>query len=103
MCPALGHFYIWEIMEMTDIFQRVYHYILTFNISIFDIVDVTIISVIIYRVLMLVRRSRAAQVAKAILLLLAALVVSSVLQLRVINFFLSHMVEMGMLVLIVVF
>ena len=62
---------------MTDIFQRVYHYILTFNISIFDVVDVTIISVIVYRVLMLVRRSRAAQVAKAILLLLAALAVES--------------------------
>ncbi|WP_297720415.1 diadenylate cyclase CdaA [Intestinimonas sp.] len=90
-------------MEMTDILQRVYHYILTFNISIFDVVDVTIISVIVYRVLMLVRRSRAAQVAKAILLLLAALAISSVLQLRVINFFLSHMVEMGMLALIVVF
>ena len=90
---------------MTDILQWMYQYIQTFNISIFDIVDVTIIAVIIYRLLMLVRRSRAAQVAKAILLLLAALVLSSstMLNLRVIHFFLSHMVEMGMLALIVVF
>ena len=90
---------------MTDILQWMYQYIQTFNISIFDIVDVAIIAVLLYRLLMLVRRSRAAQVAKAILLLLAALVISSstVLNLRVIHFFLSHMVEMGMLALIVVF
>ena len=90
---------------MTDILQWMYQYIQTFNISIFDIVDVAIIAVLLYRLLMLVRRSRAAQVAKAILLLLAALVISSstMLNLRVIHFFLSHMVEMGMLALIVVF
>ena len=90
-------------MEVTDLFQRMYSYIQTFDISIADIVDVAIIAVVIYRLLLLVRRSRAAQVVKAILLLLAALALSSFFQLRVINFFLSHMVEMGMLALIVVF
>ena len=37
---------------MTDILQWMYQYIQTFNISIFDIVDVAIISVILYRLLM---------------------------------------------------
>lgn len=80
-----------------------WQYILTFNISIFDVLDVAIIAYIVYRVLMLVQRSRAAQVAKAILLLLVALGLSYLLQLRVINFVLSRMVEMGTLALVVVF
>ena len=41
-------------MEMTDILQWMYQYIQTFNISIFDIVDVAIIAVLLYRLLMLV-------------------------------------------------
>ena len=87
---------------MTELLRGMWQYILTFNISIFDVLDVAIIAYIVYRVLMLVQRSRAAQVAKAILLLLVALGLSY-LQLRVINFVLSRMVEMGTLALVVVF
>ena len=88
---------------MTELLWGMWQYILTFNISIFDVLDVAIIAYIVYRVLMLVQRSRAAQVAKAILLLLVALCLSYLLQLRVINFVLSRMVEMGTLALVVVF
>lgn len=88
---------------MTELLRGMWQYILTFNISIFDVLDVAIIAYIVYRVLMLVQRGRAAQVAKAILLLLVALGLSYLLQLRVINFVLSRMVEMGTLALVVVF
>ena len=88
---------------MTELLWGMWQYILTFNISIFDVLDVAIIAYIVYRVLLLVQRSRAAQVAKAILLLLVALGLSYLLQLRVINFVLSRMVEMGTLALVVVF
>ena len=88
---------------MTELLWGMWQYILTFNISIFDVLDVAIIAYIVYRVLMLVQRSRAAQVAKAILLLLVAPGLSYLLQLRVINFVLSRMVEMGTLALVVVF
>ena len=88
---------------MTELLWGMWQYILTFNISIFDVLDVAIIAYIVYRVLMLVQRSRAAQVAKAILLLLVALGLSYLLQLRVIFFVLSRMVEMGTLALVVVF
>jgi diadenylate cyclase len=94
---------MWETLEMTELLWGMWQYILTFNISIFDVLDVAIIAYIVYRVLMLVQRSRAAQVAKAILLLLVALGLSYLLQLRVINFVLSRMVEMGTLALVVVF
>ncbi len=72
-------------------------------ISIPDVLDIAIIAYIVYRVLLLVRHSRAVQVAKAILLLLVALGLSSVFQLRVINFVLGQAVELGMLALIIVF
>ena len=48
---------------MTELLRGMWQYILTFNISIFDVLDVAIIAYIVYRVLMLVQRSRAAQVA----------------------------------------
>lgn len=88
---------------MTDFLQKMYQYILTFNISISDVADIAIIAYLVYRVLLLVRRSRAAQVAKAILLILVALALSYWLRLRAINFVLGRMVEMGMLALIIVF
>ncbi len=94
---------MWETLEMTDFVQRMFHYIQTFNISITDVADVAIVAYIVYRILILVRRSRTAQVAKAILLLLVALALSAWLPLRVIYFVLSNLLTMGALALIVVF
>ena len=72
-------------------------------ISVRDVLDIAIIAYIVYRVLLLVRRSRGAQVAKAILLLMVALGLSTALKLRVINFVLSKAVEWGVLALIIIF
>lgn len=72
-------------------------------ISITDILDVAITAFLIYKVIVLVRHSRAARVAKALLLLILVLWVSSFLHLYVINFFLSHAMELGLLALVIVF
>ena len=69
---------------MTDFLQVMFHYIQTFNISIWDVADIAIVAYVIYRILILVRRSRTAQVAKAILLLLIALALAAWLPLRVV-------------------
>lgn len=68
-----------------------------------DILDIAIIAYLVYRLLLLVRRSRAAQVVKAILLLLGALVFAYVLDLKTLNYVLDRTVELGMLALVVVF
>lgn len=68
-----------------------------------DILDIAVIAYIVYRLLLLVRRSRAAQVVKAILLLLAALGLTSALKLRTLNFVLDNTVALGMTALIIVF
>ena len=88
---------------MTDFLQWMFHYIQTYNISIWDVADIAIVAYVVYRILILVRRSRTAQVAKAILLLLIVLAVASWLPLRVVYFVLSNLLTMGALALIVVF
>ena len=72
-------------------------------LSIADVVDVAIAAFFIYKVIMLVRRSRAAKVTRAIFLLFLALWISSFFRLNVINFFLSRATELGLLALVVVF
>lgn len=72
-------------------------------ISIWDILDVAVTAFLIYKVIMLVRRSRTAKVAKALLVLVLVLWVSSFLKLNVINFFLSRAMELGLLALVIIF
>lgn len=68
-----------------------------------DLLDIAIIAYIVYRILLLVRHSRAAQVVKVILLLLGALVLAYALDLRTLNFVLSQTMATGLLALIIVF
>ena len=76
-------------------------YIKTMNVS--DFVDIAIMSYVIYRVLLLIRRSRSGQVAKAIVIILVALAVSTILKLNVISFLLSRAVELGLIAIIIIF
>lgn len=86
---------------MGEFFQLLIGYIRMISIS--DILDIAIIAYIVYRILLLVRRSRGAQVAKAVLLLLLALVLSIVFEMKVLNFVLGRILEWGVLALIIVF
>ena len=72
-------------------------------IQIWDIIDIAIVAYVIYRILLFIRRSRSGQVAKAILFLLGALVISSFAHLKVINFVLSSAMELGLIALAIVF
>ncbi len=72
-------------------------------ITIFDFIDIGIVAYIIYRGMLLLRRSRSAQVAKAILIIVLLLWVSYQFNLNVINFIVGRAVELGFLALIIVF
>ena len=72
-------------------------------VHITDIIDIGIMAFIIYKLILLVRRSSSGQVAKGVMLILAALWASSLLQLSTVNFFLGKMVEWGVLALFIVF
>lgn len=68
-----------------------------------DFVDIAIMAYVIYRVLLLIRRSRSGQVAKAIVIILAALGIATFFNLNVISFLLSRAVELGLIALIILF
>ena len=76
-------------------------YIKTMNVS--DFVDIAIMSYVIYRVLLLIRRSRSGQVAKAIVIIFAALGIATLFDLNIISFLLSRAVELGLIAIIIIF
>lgn len=71
--------------------------------SIWDIIDIAIMSFIIYKLLSFVRRTSSAGVVKGIILLLAIMWLSSALHLHVLNYLLGKTMELGVVVLIVIF
>ena len=68
-----------------------------------DILDILIVAYIIYKAIWFVRRTNFYNVAKGILVILVALLLSYVFDLRMIYFLLSHAVEIGLLALVVLF
>ena len=72
-------------------------------IGIFDIIDILIMAFIIYKLIMLIRRTSSGAVAKGILVLIVALWASSLLQLNTVNFLLGRVVELGVVALVVIF
>lgn len=73
------------------------------TIRITDFLDIAIVAYIVYRLMLLVSKTSAANVAKAIILLVVVLWVSDVMQLKVINFVLGRALELGFLALVVIF
>ena len=70
-----------------------------------DVLDVAIIAYLVYKILCLVRSTRAGNILKGVAIFLVALWLSSpaALNLRGVNYILSHMVEWGVLALIILF
>lgn len=85
---------IYEILSNLNIEQ---------DIGINNIIDILIVSVVIYKVLMLVKETRAEQLIKGIIILLIALKFSEWANLVVIHFLLKNTVTIGAVALLIVF
>lgn len=72
-------------------------------IGISDIIDILIMAFIIYKLIMLVRRTSSGAVAKGVLVFIVALWASSSLGLNTVNFLLGKLVEWGGVALVVIF
>ncbi len=81
--------------------QMAQSYIKMMDIS--DFVDIAIMAYVIYRLLLIIRRSRLGQVVKAIAIILAALAIATFFDLNIISFLLSRAVELGLIALIIIF
>ncbi|MBQ1459457.1 MAG: diadenylate cyclase CdaA [Oscillospiraceae bacterium] len=68
-----------------------------------DVLDMAIIAYLVYRLLKLAKSKRAENILKGVAIFLLALWVSQALQLNAINYVLKHIVEFGVLALIIVF
>lgn len=94
----------WSENEVEQLAERLQQTLRNFSmISIFDIVDIAIIAFIIYQVIVLVRTTSSGRVAKGVLLLLAALGLSTAFHLYTVNFLLSRVLEYGAIALVVLF
>ena len=72
-------------------------------ITISDMIDIAILSYVIYKGINILQRTNAAKVAKALLLLFVVMWLSYQFNLNSINFVLSKAVELGLLALVIIF
>ena len=84
-----------------NFFQNLLYQIPKIGIS--DIIDILVVSFLIYTVLRLVRSSSAARVARTVLVLLIATWLTSVFDLYACNWILNKILELGFISLVVIF
>ncbi|MCC8120619.1 MAG: diadenylate cyclase, partial [Oscillospiraceae bacterium] len=68
-----------------------------------DVLDIAIGSYGVYRLLLFFRKSRSGQVVRAIAFILAAMILSNLLNLYIVSFLLNRAVEMGLIAIIIIF
>lgn len=68
-----------------------------------DIIDLALLAYIIYLLLKLIRETRAGQLIKGVFLLVIAYILSSLFELTVIKYILSHALDIGLVAMIVLF
>lgn len=67
------------------------------------ILDIAIVAVVVYYVYVLIKKTRAVQIFKGFLIILALLAVSELLDLVILNFILENFLTYGMILMIIVF
>ncbi len=88
-----------SIREVLVVLQNI---IMTMDIP-WDILDIAIVAFIIYRLLIVVRKTSSGSVIKGIILILAIMWISYLLNLDVISFLIGQTLKLGVLVLIILF
>ena len=88
-------------MEYISIFaQRMVNFILSLHF--WDILDILVIAYLVYRLLLLVRRTNTSGLLKGVAVVLLAMWISAG-RLRALNFLLGHIVDIGILALLIIF
>ena len=73
------------------------------NISIFDVIDITIVAYVFYNVYLLIKETRAEQLIKGIVVLLLTSKISELMQFQVIHWILKNTMTVGLIALLIVF
>lgn len=85
---------------ITGVVQRLFEYIL--SIEIWDVLDILVIAFLAYQLIKLVQKTDSSRIIKGVALVLVALWLSSG-RLRALNFLLTHIVDIGILALLILF
>ena len=70
-------------------------------IRLHDVLDVAIIAFAVYKLIPLIKRTRAGNLIKGVIVFMAALGLSYLLKLQAVNYVLSHILEIGVLALVI--
>lgn len=73
------------------------------TVTVWDLIDILIIAIIFYRILTVMRRTSAGSVINAIILLLIVAWVSSIFNMKVLRYLFNQILQMGVIVLIILF
>lgn len=73
------------------------------TIEVWDVIDVIIVTFLIYQLLILVKQTRAAQLLKGVVVLIASYALSVQLGLKTLSFLLENLLQFGFIALVVVF
>lgn len=73
------------------------------TISVTDILDILLVTFLIYQVINLIRSTSANRIARAIIFLLALTLVTDLLNLHTLNYLLNKVLELGIVALVIVF
>ena len=90
-----------DVMEvLTGLVNRLGNFV--FSLRLLDVLDILVCAYLIYRLLLLVRKTNSSRLLKGVLVVIAALWLSTD-RLPALNFALTHVVEWGILALIILF
>ncbi|WP_300380345.1 diadenylate cyclase CdaA [Clostridium sp.] len=73
------------------------------NISIFSVLDIIVVAYIFYKGYMIIKETRAGQLLKGIMLMVALIPISYLLNLEVLNFILNKTLTIGLLSIVIIF
>ncbi len=86
---------------LSDIFQNFIRVVM--SITVFDIIDILLLTYLIYVVIKLMKETRAEQLMKGILILMLIFVVVQICQLKVMSYLFENFFQVGIIALMIVF
>ena len=84
-----------------DYIQMIWQNLSAINIS--DVVDIAVVSFLIYQVVKLVRETSSARIIRGVIILIAAMWLSNILQLTMVNYLFRAILTWGIVVIAIVF
>ncbi len=73
------------------------------TIRLMDVVDILLVALVIYAIIIMIQTTGASRIAKSVLIILALTLVTQILNMYLMNYLLDKILEIGLIVLVVVF